>query len=345
MFDKAVESGNAFGYNGQEEKACNLSRYEKIYWTKSFFYWKMHIYRIWNFYENMWEYTNKVKDHFFNPRNVGEVETPDGVGEVGSLACGDALKLTFKLDANGRITDARFKTFGCASAIATSSVLTEIIKGMTIDEAAKVTNKDIADYLGGLPEQKMHCSVMGREALEAAIENYRTGGKKKHEIEGNIVCTCFGVTDKEIEKVITENKLTSVEEVTNYCKAGGGCGGCQSEIEKIIEKIQGEKIKTVLATAAPKTGKLTNIQKIQLIQQTINEQIRPALRAHGGNIELIDVEGNKVIVAFRGMCDQCKLTEFTMKDVVEAKLREFVTEELFVEEDTDSANQPHNHRE
>ena len=291
----------------------------------------------------MWEYTDKLKEHFFNPRNVGEIENPDGVGEVGSLACGDALKLTFKLDQNGKIKDAKFKTFGCASAIATSSVLTEMIKGLTLEQAAKVTNKDIADYLGGLPEQKMHCSVMGREALEAAIENYQSGGKKKHELEGKVVCTCFGVTDKEIERVIHENNLTTVEEVTNYCKAGGGCGGCKGEIEKIIEKIQGEKIEQKPISVPRRSGKLTNIQKIHLIQQTINEQIRPALRAHGGNIELIDVEENKVIVAFRGMCAQCRLAEFTMKDVVEAKLREFVAEELFVEEDKDSANQPHNH--
>jgi NifU-like protein len=293
----------------------------------------------------MWEYTEKLKDHFFNPRNAGEVENPDGIGEVGSLACGDALKLTFKLDKNGKIAEAKFKTFGCASAIGTSSVLTEMIKGLTLDEAAKVTNKDIADYLGGLPEQKMHCSVMGREALEAAIENYRSGGRKKHELGGTVVCTCFGVTDQEIERVVIENDLTTVEEVTNYCKAGGGCGGCQSEIEKIIEKIQGDKVKEVFVSEPRWPGKLTNIQKIQLIQQTINEQIRPALRAHGGNIELIDVEGNKVIVAFRGMCAQCRLTEFTMKDMVEARLKEFVSKDLFVEEDKESAQQPHNHRE
>ncbi len=280
----------------------------------------------------MWDYTDKVKDHFFNPRNVGEIENPDGTGEVGSLACGDALKLTFKLDDTGRIIDAKFKTFGCASAIATSSVLTEIIRGLTLEEAAKVTNKDIADYLGGLPEQKMHCSVMGREALEAAIENYRTGGRKKHQLEGNVVCTCFGVTDKEIERVIRDNNLTTVEQVTNYCKAGGGCGGCTGEIEKIIAKVQGDKIGKMPVSATGRAGKLTNIQKMQLIQQTLNEQIKPALREHGGNIELIDIEGNKVIVAFRGMCAQCRLTEFTMKDVVEAKLREFVSNDLFVEE-------------
>ncbi len=291
----------------------------------------------------MWEYTDKVRDHFFNPHNVGEVENPDGIGEVGSLACGDALKLTFKLGDDGRIKDAMFKTFGCASAIATSSVLTEMIKGLTLDEAFKVTNRDIADRLGGLPEQKMHCSVMGREALEAAIENYRSGGTKKHEIEGAIVCTCLGVTDMEIERVIRENDLTTVEEVTNYCKAGGGCGGCHGEIEKMIETIQGDKVKEKPVSAPRRAGKLTNIQKMQLIQQTINEQVKPALRAHGGNIELIDIEGDKVIVAFRGMCAQCKLAELTMKEVVEVKLREFVSEELFVEEQVDSTGKPHEH--
>ncbi|MBN2137268.1 MAG: Fe-S cluster assembly protein NifU [Sedimentisphaerales bacterium] len=280
----------------------------------------------------MWDYTDKVRDHFFNPRNVGEVENPDGIGEVGSLACGDALKLTFRLDKQGRIEDAKFKTFGCASAIATSSVLTEIIKGMTLDQALKVTNKDIAEYLGGLPEQKMHCSVMGKEALEAAVENYKTGGPAKHQLEGNVVCTCFGVTDAEIERVTRENGLTTVEQVTNYCKAGGGCGGCHGEIEKIIEKVQGEKEKHSTAQKPSTPAKLTNIRKIQLIQQTINEQIRPALRADGGNIELIDVDGNKVTVAFRGMCAKCQLAEFTMRDVVEARLREFVSPDLTVEE-------------
>jgi NifU-like protein len=292
----------------------------------------------------MWDYTEKVIDHFLNPRNVGEIENPDGTGEVGSLACGDALRLTFKLDKDGRIKDAKFKTFGCASAIATSSVLTEMIKGMTLEEAAKVTNKDIAEYLGGLPEQKMHCSVMGREALEAAIENYRSGGTKKHELEGEVVCTCFGVTKNEIERVIRENNLTTVEEVTNYCKAGGGCGGCHGQIEKIIETIQGEKAHIAHPAPAGKPAKLTNIQKIQLIQQTINEQIRPALRADGGDIELIDVDGSKVIVAFRGMCAQCRMAEFTLREVVEARLREFVSNELFVEEQKDSV-QPHLHRE
>ena len=155
----------------------------------------------------------------------------------------------------------------------------------------------------------------------------------------------FGVTEAEIVRVIKENDLTTVEEVTNYCKAGGGCGGCHGEIEKLIDRIQGGKAKEKVQIKPAITEKRTNIQEIQLVQQTINEQIRPALRAHGSNIELVDVDGDKVIVAFRGMCAQCKQAEFTMKEVVEAKLREFVSESLYVEEDQDSSVLPHNHRE
>ncbi len=282
----------------------------------------------------MWDYTDKVLNCFHNPRNVGTIDDPDGVGEVGSLACGDALTLMFKLDENDRISDVKFKTFGCASAIASSSILTEMIKGMTLEEAAKVTNKDIVEKLGGLPDQKMHCSVMGQEALEAAIQDYykRKGGKAPELKKGNIVCTCFGVTDEEIKKVVHENNLTTVDQVTNYCKAGGGCGGCKGRIAELIEEEQGQKAGVLPVEKPPKQGKLTNIQKIQMVQQTINEQIRPALRADGGDIDLIDIEGNKVLVAFRGMCAQCKMAEYTMKDVVEARLKEFVSDDLTVEE-------------
>ncbi|MCI0498717.1 MAG: Fe-S cluster assembly protein NifU [Planctomycetales bacterium] len=285
----------------------------------------------------MWDYTDKVMDQFHHPRNVGKLDNPDGAGEVGSLACGDALTLMFKLDENGRIKDVKFQTFGCASAIASSSVLTEMIKGMTLEEAAAVTNKDIVARLGGLPEQKMHCSVMGQEALEAAIGDYykRKGSKAPAVKRGTVVCTCFGVTDEEIRKVVHENNLTTVDDVTNYCKAGGGCGGCKKRIAELIEEVQGRSAGVPRQTQPLRPAKLTNIQKIQLVQETINEQIRPALRADGGDIDLIDIEGNKVIVAFRGMCAQCKMAEYTMKDVVEAKLKEFVSDELCVEESKD----------
>ena len=283
----------------------------------------------------MWDYTEKVMDHFRNPRNVGTIPDPDGVGEVGSLACGDALKLMFKLDANGRIADVKFQTFGCASAIASSSALTEIVKGMTLDEAAKVTNQDIAEYLGGLPEQKMHCSVMGREALEAAIENHRTGGKVKRILEGKVICHCFGVTEEEIERVVRDNRLTTVEQVTNYCKAGGGCGNCKDDIEAIIARVRVELEKKQAAAAAAATGgrpKLTNLQRIKLIEETLEREIRPALRKDGGDIELVDVSGSTVQVALRGMCTHCQGAKTTLQEVVQARLREFVADDLNVEE-------------
>ena len=188
----------------------------------------------------MWNYTDKVMDHFMNPRNVGEVENPDGFGEVGNAACGDALRLTFKLDKDGRIADIRFKTFGCASAIASSSALTELVKGMTLDEAKKVTNQDIVKLLGELPEAKMHCSVMGMEALQAAIAQYRgepNPFENDREHEGKLVCKCFGVSDVKILKVAKENNLHQASEVTNYCKAGGACGACLGEIQRLLDDL------------------------------------------------------------------------------------------------------------
>jgi len=275
----------------------------------------------------MWEYTDKVKDHFLNPRNVGEIENPDGVGEVGSLACGDALTLYFKLDDQQRIKEAKFKTFGCASAIASSSALTEMLIGKTLEEAETITNENIADYLGGLPREKMHCSVMGRDALEKAITCYRGSAEKK--IEGEIVCECFGVTDIQIERAVRENHLTTIEQVTDYVKAGGGCGNCHEKIQEIINTVLGKE-----APARKKSPVLTNLQKIKLIEQTLEREIKPALNKDGGDIELIDVSGNIVQVRLRGTCATCKKSQITLKNYVEAKLRELVTPELMVEEVT-----------
>lgn len=273
----------------------------------------------------MWEYTDKVKDHFINPRNVGEVENADGVGEVGSMACGDALKLTFKLDENKKIKEAKFQTFGCASAIASSSALTEMLIGKTLEEAEKITNDDIADYLGGLPKEKMHCSVLGRDALEKAIYCYRGDGEK--EIDGNIVCECFGVTDKEIERAVRENHLKTIEEVTNYVKAGGGCEKCHGDIQKIIDDVYNKGPEVI-----SDRKELTNIQKIRLIEETLEREIKPALQKDGGNIELIDVDGSRVLVKLIGTCATCKASQLTLKNYVETKLQEMVSPDLIVEE-------------
>ena len=116
-------------------------------------------------------YNDKVMDHFMNPRNMGDVPEANGVGEVGAAACGDIMKISLKVE-SGKITDARFKTFGCGSAIASSSMATELIKGRTIEEAMKFSNQEVVDALGGLPPVKIHCSVLAEEALKAALEDY-----------------------------------------------------------------------------------------------------------------------------------------------------------------------------
>jgi NifU-like protein len=273
----------------------------------------------------MWEYTNKVKEHFLNPRNVGVIEDADGIGEVGSLACGDALTLYLKLDENERIKDAKFQTFGCASAIASSSALTEMLKGLTLEEAKKITNENIADFLGGLPKEKMHCSVMGRDALEKAITNYRGEAEKK--VAGEIVCECFGVTDIEIERAVRENALKTIEDVTNYVKAGGGCESCHEKIQEIIDTSLGKE-----RPVKKKVIRLTNIQKIKLIEETLEREIKPALKKDGGDIELVDVDGNNVLVKLQGTCATCSASQITLKHYVESKLRELVAPELLVEE-------------
>ena len=124
------------------------------------------------------QYSEKVMEHFANPRNVGEIEDADGIGNVGNPVCGDVMRMYIKVNGNV-ITDVKFKTFGCGAAIATSSIATELIKGKTIEEALKLTNKAVAEALGGLPPVKMHCSVLAEEAVQAAIDDYlrKTTGK------------------------------------------------------------------------------------------------------------------------------------------------------------------------
>lgn len=282
--------------------------------------------------DTMWDYTPKVRDHFMHPRNVGEIENADAEALVGNISCGDALKLYLKIDKEtGKITDAKFKTFGCASAIASSSMLTELLKGKTVDEAMKISNKDIADALGGLPEEKMHCSVMGMDALEKALAAYRGEAlpEDDHDDDGAIVCKCFSVTDKKIEQVVRENNLTTVDEVTHYTKAGGGCGACQSAIEDIITRVRNEM------NAKPEAGAkkpLTNIQKMKLIEQTLLEEVQPQLAKDGGGVELVDIDGSKVLISLRGLCAGCNASQTTIKSFIEPKLREFVDPTITVEE-------------
>lgn len=281
----------------------------------------------------MWDYSEKVIDHYRNPRNVGKIDNADAVGEAGSLACGDSLKIYLKIE-NDIITDAKFQTFGCGSAVASSSILTEMIIGKTVDEVRKITNKDIADQLGGLPPEKMHCSVMGYEALEDALKNYGEyedyldlddlRGPEKAE---KIVCTCFGVTENMIWDALKQNGIKTVNEVTNYTKAGGACGKCKALIQDIIDTYY-HKEKAKNEEKSP----LSPAQRILKINAVIENQISPELRKDGGDITLVDIDGNNVLVKLRGKCSGCKNSHLTLKSFVESTLRDAIDKDIVVVE-------------
>ena len=279
----------------------------------------------------MWEYTDKVREYFLNPRGVGDLPEANGIGEVGSLACGDALKLYLKIDEKGIIQDAKFQTFGCASAIASSSALVEMVVGKHVDEAMKITNKDIANFLGGLPKEKMHCSVMGQEALEAAIRQWRGEPARPQCQDGTVVCKCFGVTDLQIRRAIRENQLKTLDEVTSYTKAGGACGDCHEQIQAILDEERGKKPEPQEFVLKPKQS-MTNVQRMQKILQTIEDQIRPALADDGRDIELIDVTGSRVTVKLLGKCSDCRPRGVTAHEMIQRILRDQVEAGIVVEE-------------
>jgi NifU-like protein len=272
----------------------------------------------------MWEYTDKVMQYFLNPLNVGTIEDADAIGEVGSLACGDALRLYIKFDGNERIQDAKFQTFGCASAIASSSVLTEMLKGMSIEDAERLTNKEIVDALGGLPEAKMHCSVMGQEVLEDALRNYRGLGPALV-VDGKIVCRCFGVSDSQIKRAVTENGLVTVEAVTNFTKAGGGCKKCHERIQEVITD--------TLATSVQGGAKATELndkERFQLVDTVVDSEIRLTLNKDGYDVELVDVKGWDVFLNFIGEDLDEHSSWCSVRDIVEKRLRQSVSEEIAV---------------
>ena len=278
----------------------------------------------------MWDYSEKVMEHYRNPKNVGEIENPTVIGEAGSLVCGDMLKLYLKINDKNVVEDAKFQTFGCGSAVASSSILTEMIIGKTLDEVKKITNKDIANELGGLPPQKMHCSVMGQEALEDALK--KLSGEKEDKQQNNnsdkIICQCFNISENLLRKEIRENNLKTVEDVTNYVKAGGACGHCKSSIAAILneELASSEKQQEI--------AKLSPTQKILKINNVIETSIVPMLQKDGVDIEFVDydTENNIVTVKLKGRCSACKNALLTLKNLVETTLREHVDKNIQVKQ-------------
>ena len=284
----------------------------------------------------MWNYSKKVQDYFVHPHNAGPLADANAIGEVGSIACGDALKLYLKINDQGVIEKASFETFGCASAIASSSVLTDMVIGMKVDDALKITNADIAKALDGLPREKMHCSVMGQEALEAAIRQWKgEPAMPRTQEEGKLVCKCFNVTDQTIIRAIRENHLKTVDDVTAFTKAGGGCGECRDEIAEILEaelKREGETIEQpVKKPAEEKPAGLSNLQRMQKVMEVIN-MIRPQLQADGGDIELVDINCKVVSVRLQGSCHGCAASQVTLHQVIEQILRQQVEPDIVIEE-------------
>jgi nitrogen fixation NifU-like protein len=187
-----------------------------------------------------WVYTETVKDHFTNPRNILEDEkdfAADGEGTVGNIKCGDQMLMAIKVK-DDVITDCRWKTYGCASAIASTSMLSEMVKGMSLDKAYHVKPQDIVQELGALPEHKIHCSVLGDRALRAAIEDYykKTGRENKIVREKAVtVCQCMNVTDKDIEQAVKDGAHT-LEELQYRTKLGTVCGQCKGKAEDLLHE-------------------------------------------------------------------------------------------------------------
>jgi NifU-like protein len=313
-----------------------------------------------------WEYSEKTKQLFMDAvqgkpgTHLGEIENADGMGEHGSIACGDAMRFTFRVKRHPSdptqdiITEAKYLTFGCTSAIASSEALCGIIEkgSYTPITALQIQNSDIVDYLQGLPEQKIHCSVMGAEALEAAVFNWaqRRGvdlkklGIDMHDQEteeGRIVCKCFSLTEPYIKRKIRELNLRTIPQITNAIKAGGGCSSCHhvpGGLQDLLDQVWGGKEAgsgvgpvplPVLKSEVP-TAEFSPYQFAKKVERVIEEFIRPALRADGGDVEIMDIKGTLVYCTLRGACSNCMGASQTLKMMIERSLKDQVDERIRV---------------
>jgi len=316
-----------------------------------------------------WEYSDKTKKLFMDAvhgkpgTHLGEVENPDGIGEHGSIVCGDAMRFTFRVERHPSdptkdvITRARYLTFGCTSAIASSEALCALIEkgGYTPIEALRIKNQDIVDYLEGLPEQKIHCSVMGAEALEAAVFNWaqKRGVDLKslgvdlrthEEDEGRIVCNCFSLSEPYIRRKIKELHLKSIPEITNAIKAGGACmschhvpGGLQDLLDEAWgkqpaqEKVQPEfDLLEKLGVEKKEKPALSPYQVSKKIEKAIDQYVRPMLMRDGGDVEIVDIKDNMVYCQLAGACSGCAGASMTLKMMIEKTLKEIVDERIKV---------------
>ena len=316
-----------------------------------------------------WDYSEKTKQLFMDAihgkpgTHLGEIENPDGFGEHGSIACGDALRFSFRVKRDETdptrdvITAARYLTFGCTSAIAASEALCALIEQgeYTPIEALKIHNKDIVDFLDGLPAQKIHCSVMGAEALEAAVFNWaqkrgvdlkRLGIdiRQEEQEEGRLVCQCFSVTEPYLRRKIQELNLRTIPEITGAIKAGGACTSCHhipGGLQDLLDEIWGNgtaksrpgiagEPTDVAATATEAQPDLSPYQFNKKVEKAVEDYIQPILQKDGGDIDIIDIKDTLVYCRLGGQCAGCSGASQTLKMMVEKTLKDVVDERIRV---------------
>lgn len=303
-----------------------------------------------------WEYSEKTKQLFMDAvhgkpgTHLGEITDADGIGEHGSIACGDALRFSFRVEKHPTdptkdvVVEAKYLTFGCTSAIAASEALCVLIEtgGYTPIEALKIQNKDIVDYLDGLPDQKLHCSVLGAEALEAAVFDWarkrnvnleKLGIDIRHEEqeEGTLICTCFNLTEPYLRRKIKELGLKTIPEITNAIKAGGACMTCHhipGGLQDMLNEIWGDQAKAECNLPAGQTSDkgngLSPYQFSRKVDQVVDQYIRPMLQKDGGDVEIVDIKEKMIFVRLGGACAGCAGAGQTLRLAVEKTLKDQV---------------------
>jgi NifU-like protein len=314
-----------------------------------------------------WEYSEKTKELFMNAvqgkpgTHLGEIEDPDGFGEHGSIACGDAMRFTFRVERDPSdptqdvITEARYLTFGCTSAIASSEALCALIEGgrYTPITALNIKNQDIVKFLGGLPAQKLHCSVMGAEALEAAVFNWaqRRGVNLQElgvelptheEQDGRVICNCFTITEPYLRRKIEELGLKTIPDITNALKAGGACMSCHHApggLQDLLNEVWGSQAApTTDLPLAPESGEsredgaptLSPYQFAKKVENVIDTYVRPMLQQDGGDVEIVDIKDQMVFVRLAGACKGCAGASATLSMMVEQTLQNQVDDSVKV---------------
>ena len=307
-----------------------------------------------------WQYSEKTKRIFMDAvqgkpgTHLGEIEDADGVGQHGSIVCGDALKFTFRVKKDPDplkdvITEAKYLTFGCTSAIAASEALCALIEGhnLTPVQALQIKNQDIVDFLEGLPQQKIHCSVMGAEALEAAVVDWaqkrgvdlaalgvKLTGESADD-DGRVVCKCFGVTEPYLRRKIKELNLRTIDDIVSALKAGGMCGACRyapGGLQDILNETwgTGEPAPTTVAAEPVAEEGMSPFQRYRKSEKMIDETVRPVLKGDGGDIELVDIKDWTVYCGLRGACAGCMGASRTLQLIVERTLKDQVDERIRV---------------